>query len=151
MATTPESVVVNNFELIGSIDTHLAGSQVPLELAPSNFPSRRAQLMSLTAPLFVRHQRCPQSYVWRTTWHAGWPWKLLETHWGFQFNSAPRNVPSKSYPHRHPNTGYSGNPRSNPSRHGNKGRSGNSSNIICQLCDIVGHSAKTIRGMGWHY
>lgn len=59
MATTPESVAVNNFELIGSIDTHLAGSQVPLELTPSNSPSRSAQLMSLTAPLFVRHQ----SYV----------------------------------------------------------------------------------------
>lgn len=75
MATTPESVVVNNFELVGSIDTHLAGSQVPLEvLTPSNFPSRRAQLMSLTAPLFVRHQRCPQSYIrlknYMTCWLA---------------------------------------------------------------------------------
>ncbi|KAF5454099.1 hypothetical protein F2P56_023787 [Juglans regia] len=51
MATSSESVIVNNSEPIGNGDTHLvainAGSQFPLKLTPSNFPSWRAQLMSL--------------------------------------------------------------------------------------------------------
>ncbi|KAF5471802.1 hypothetical protein F2P56_008569 [Juglans regia] len=51
MATSSESVIVNNSEPNGNGDTHLvainAGSQLPLKLTPSNFPSWRAQLMSL--------------------------------------------------------------------------------------------------------
>ncbi|KAF5454781.1 hypothetical protein F2P56_024420, partial [Juglans regia] len=51
MATSPEFVILNNTEPTGNGDTHLiainVGSQLPLKLTPSNFPSWRAQLMSL--------------------------------------------------------------------------------------------------------
>jgi hypothetical protein len=50
MASTADAVIINS-ETHGNGDTHLiafnASSQLPLKLTPSNFPSWRAQLMSL--------------------------------------------------------------------------------------------------------
>jgi hypothetical protein len=50
MALTADAVVINS-ETHGNSDTHLiafnASSQLPLKLTPLNFPSWRAQLMSL--------------------------------------------------------------------------------------------------------